>query len=306
MPNRKETDLISVEKRSTGLFEGERVLVITGMVGFVLAFCIAIFIYFQGSVILPHGNIADAFSFNAAIGIFTLSIAAILPLANFGVRKRRQIRWLFIVAVLYAYSVETIQNFRGLNPRFSDEGTILDNVAGILFAIDSMLLVVLSLVLMIRFFRMKKPLVRPILIIGIRYAFLSVLIANLAGVWMILLQGRFTGDAGNLIVLHGMGFHSLQALIFPAWILDRVTLLNKSNLSLIHYGSLAWLLSLILMSIHTAMGRTVFEPTLLPIIIVILLLFWLGTVLVGFRNFIKGKPKTTKQTNQISLQKEGK
>ena len=306
MPNRKETDLISVEKRSTGLFEGERGLVITGVFGLVLALGIAIFIFFHGSVILPHGNVEDAFSFNAAVGLFTLSIAAILPLTNFEGRKKGRIRWLFIGAVLYAYAVETIQNFRGIQPRFTEEGTILDIIAGILFAIDSMLLVVLSVILMIHFFRMKNPLNRPLLIIGIRYAFLSVLIANLAGIWMILLQGRFTGDAGNLIVLHGMGFHSLQALIFPAWIMDRISIMKQFHVSLIHYGSLAWLLSLILMSIQTALGRTVFEPTLFPIIIVILLLFWLGTVLVGIRNFIKEKLKITRQTNQVSLEKEGK
>ena len=56
----------------------------------------------------------DAFSFNAAIGTFLLSIAAILPFAKLGARKRKAMRWLFIIAALYSYAIETIQNFRGL------------------------------------------------------------------------------------------------------------------------------------------------------------------------------------------------
>lgn len=41
---------------------------------------------------------------------------------------------------------------------------------------------------------------------------------------MILLQDRFTGDMGNIIVLHGIGFHALQTLIFPGWLLEKVQL----------------------------------------------------------------------------------
>ena len=69
---------------------------------------------------------------------------------------------------------------------------------------------------------MKKPYQRPLLIMGIRYAFLSVLAANIAGIWMIFLQDRLTGEGGNIIVLHGAGFHALQILILPAWLLERV------------------------------------------------------------------------------------
>ena len=39
---------------------------------------------------------------------------------------------------------------------------------------------------------------------------------------MILLQDRLTGEGGNIIVLHGVGFHALQTLILPAWLLERV------------------------------------------------------------------------------------
>ncbi|MGM0878347.1 MAG: hypothetical protein ACQEWV_27505 [Bacillota bacterium] len=282
------------------LFEGEKWLVVTSIIGFVLTAAIAIYILFQGAIILPEGNMKDAFSFNAAIGIFVLSIAAILPFAGLRDRNRKMMRWLFIIAVIYAYAIDTVQNFRGLNPRFSREGSVFDIIAGILFGVDSLLLVILALLLTIQFFRVKAPFERPLFIMGIRYALLSVLVANLAGVWMILLQDRFTGDAGNLIVLHGIGFHALQTLIVPGWLLERSQVNKKS---LIHFGSIAWMLSIILIGIQTALGRTVFELTALPILACILLLIWLGTAIVACLLFMKSMRKTSIQTNHLPIEK---
>ena len=282
------------------LFEGERWLVITGILGFILAAGIVLFIFFQGRIILPEGNLGDAFSFNAAIGIFTLSIAAILPLARLGARKRMAFRWLFIIATLYGYAIETIQNFRGFNPRFSREGSVVDIIGGMLFGVVSLIFVILSLLLTIQFFRIKYPFERPLLVIGIRYAFISVLAANIAGIWMILLQDRFTGDMGNIIVLHGMGFHALQTLIILGWLLEKVQLNERMKKLLIHYGSISWTLSIILVGFQTALDRTVFELTTLPIISGILLLVWLGTAIVASVLFIKGWRKNALKTNNIT------
>ena len=283
------------------LFEEERWLVITGILGFILAAGIALFIFFQGRIILPEGNLGDAFSFNAAIGIFILSIAAILPLARLGARKRKAFRWLFIIATLYSYAIETIQNFRGFNPRFSREGSVVDIIGGMLFGVISLIIVILVLLLTIQFFRIKYPFERPLLVIGIRYAFISVLAANIAGIWMILLQDRFTGDMGNIIVLHGMGFHALQTLIILGWLLEKVQLNELIKKLLIHYGSISWTLSIILVGFQTALDRTVFELTTLPIISGILLLVWLGTAIVASVLFIKGWRTSALKTNKYYL-----
>ena len=124
---------------------------------------------------------------------------------------------------------------------------------------------------------------------GIRYAFLSVLVANIVGIWMILLQDRFTGDAGNLIVLHGIGLHALQTLILPGWLLEKTQVKDRIKKRLIHYGSLAWMLSIILIGFQTALGHSVFELTALPILASILLLVWLGTVIAASVLFIRKK-----------------
>ncbi|MFP7298786.1 hypothetical protein [Neobacillus niacini] len=263
------------------LFEGERNLVITGLIGFLLSAGIAIFIYFNGPAIGPEGNMKDAFSFNAAIGMFILSIAAVLPLTRFSDRKRKTVRWFFIIASMYSYTIETLQNFRGFNPRFSREGTVVDIAAGMLFGVISLVLVSLTIVLMIHFFRMKRPFERPLLMIGIRYAFVSVLAANLAGIWMILLQDRLTGGAGNIIVLHGIGFHALQTLILPALILERARLNVNIKKRLIHTGCIAWILMILTISIQTALGQSVFQLTPLPILAFVFLLIWFATVVIS-------------------------
>src|SRR5690606_282059 len=120
-------------------------------------------------------------AFNAAIGIFILSIAAILPLAKFTNRNRKIVRWFFVIASLYGYLIETIQHFRGINPRFSQVGGTIDFIAGILFGVVSLALVVFILILAIQFLRTQSSQNRPLLIIGIRYAFLSAIAGNIAG-----------------------------------------------------------------------------------------------------------------------------
>lgn len=142
--------------RSVKLFEGERALVFTGIFGFILSAGIAVYMFFQGAIILPEGNLKDAFSFNAAIGIYILSIAAILPLTSLNTKKRKIVRWVFIITSFYCYTIETMQNFRGIIPRFSRQGTVVDMAAGILFGVVSLVLVILAVYLSVHFFRMKS------------------------------------------------------------------------------------------------------------------------------------------------------
>lgn len=275
------------------LFEGERALVITGIIGFILSAGIAIYIFFRGSIILPEGNVKDAFSFNAAIGIYILSIAAILPLTRLNTAKRKAVRWLFIITSLYSYTIETVQNFRGISPRFSREGTVVDMAAGILFGVVSLVLVILAVVLTVHFFRMKKSSQHPLLIMGIRYAFISVLAANLAGLWMILLQDRLTGVTGNIIILHGIGFHALQTLILPAWILEKAVINVSLKQRLIHAGCIAWLLMIVMIGIQTALGHSVFVLTPLPIIACLLFIIWFGTIVGACMLRIKKREEVT-------------
>ncbi|WP_338471514.1 hypothetical protein R4Z10_01720 [Niallia sp. XMNu-256] len=69
---------------------------------------------------------------------------------------------------------------------------------------------------------------------------------------------------------------------------------------LIHYGSISWTLSIILIGFQTALDRTVLELTTLPIISSILLPVWLGTAIVASVLFIKGWRTNALKTNYIS------
>ena len=174
------------EHSNVKLFQGERYLVITGIIGLVFAAICALFIYTNNHIVLPEGNIKDAFAFNAAISVFVLSIAAVLPLAKFSDRWRKVVRWVFIVSSLYGYLIETIQHFRGINPRYSQVGGLIDFIASILFALISLGLVIFILILTIQFLRIRPIPNRALLIIGIRYAFLSAVAGNIARLWILL------------------------------------------------------------------------------------------------------------------------
>ncbi|MFC4323616.1 hypothetical protein [Litchfieldia salsa] len=269
-----------VEQQSPKLFEGERILVINGLIGLVLAAVIGIVMVTQGAVRAPEGNLSNAFSFNAALGIFSISIAAILPFGKLSRKSRVWMRWLLVSSSLYAYAVETIQNFRGYNPRYSVEGTSFDAIVGMVFGVVSLVIVFIATWLAIQFFRISSQ-ERPLLIFGVRYALLSVFLANLAGLWMIFLQSRFTGDAGNIIVLHGMGFHALQTLIIPALILEKTQVDQTLKKKLVHLSGIAWLLSLLLIGVQTGLGFSVFELTMIPILAAFLLIVWAGIISVA-------------------------
>ncbi|MGG2065732.1 hypothetical protein [Bacillus sp. S14(2024)] len=272
------------------LFDGEKLLVIISMLGFVLAVGIAVYIGLYGAIIFPEGDLERAFSFNAAIALFILSIAAILPIAGLSSRKRAAIRWAFTLTTLYAYAIETIQHFRGINPRFTRAGSAIDSIAGALFGLDSLLIIIVTVLLAIPFYRKRQTNERPLLVLGIRYALFSTIIAFASGIWMIALQGRYTGEAGNLIVLHGLGFHALQALTLLGWLSERAYTCRKHALRRIHCGSFAWTLSIVLIGLQTALGRSIFELTVLPLLSGAMLLIWLATFVAAAIELLRPKP----------------
>ncbi|MDW7617131.1 hypothetical protein SC499_21210 [Peribacillus simplex] len=280
-----------VDNSDLQLFRGEKLLVMISLLGFVLAIGVALYIGIFGNVVLPEGNLDRAFSFDAAIALFLLSIAAILPISGLSSRKRAAARWFFIPAILYAYAIETIQHFRGINPRFSKAGSnTVDSIAGALFGLDSLLIIIVVVLLAISFYRKRQMNERPLVVLGIRYAFLSIMFAFASGLWMIVLQSRYTGESGNLIVLHGLSFHALQALPLLGWLSERTRIEKKHTRRLIHFGSLAWTISILLISIQTVLGHSIFEWTILPIVSGIMLLTWLASVVTAIFNLFW--PKT--------------
>src|SRR6185295_377541 len=97
-----------------------------GIAGLTLAGVSGVVALVHGTIILPEGDLTKSMSFDAAVGIFAISLALFVPLAEFTSRGRN--RWIRIVVGLtsYGFAVETIQVFRGIDPRFTRVGGAVD------------------------------------------------------------------------------------------------------------------------------------------------------------------------------------
>ncbi|GGD87853.1 hypothetical protein [Paenibacillus nasutitermitis] len=251
---------------SARLFVGEKWLVLTGLLGFGLAGICAVWVLIYGGHTSPEGDVSKAISFDAALGIFLLSTAAVIPLSGMGAAGRAVFRWCYIALALFSYFAETVQNFRGVNPRFVKGGSQFDVTVGSVFAFVALLLVLFYLFLAIQYFRRKTRRLHPELVLGIRYAMLAVLLSFAAGIWISVNQGRFTGMAGNIIWLHGLGFHALQALPFTAWLTGRSSLTEIQRRRMIHTAGIGYFLGLAALGWQTYIGSSILELSVLPLL----------------------------------------
>jgi hypothetical protein len=247
-------------------FEGEKWLVFIGLLGFLLAGVCAVWVMLYAGPVAPDGDVSKALSFNVAFGIFLLSTAAIIPFSAMEKKSKAFFRWSYIILALYSYFAETLQNFRGVDPRFVRDGTIFDIGVSVVFGLVALLLVLIYLFFAIQFFRRKAYTQRPELVLGIRYAMIAIMLSFAAGIWISVNQGRFIGLHGNIIWFHGLGFHALQAVPFVAWLTERKSLISSVRLRLIHITGIAYLLGLVAIGWQTFLGYSIFSWTVLPLL----------------------------------------
>jgi hypothetical protein len=262
----KKTDAEKRPASAIKLFEGERWFVMTGLLGLLLAAGCVIWVLLYGGAVAPDGDVSKAVSFNAALGLFILSTAAVLPFSGLGKKGRAVFRRFYIVLALYSYAAETIQHFRGVNPRFPENGSIFDVTVGALFGLVALLLVVGYLAVAAQYFRRRSYVLHPKLVLGIRYAMVAVMLSFAAGIWISLNSGRYIGLGGNIIWLHGLGFHALQAVPLVAWLTERTSLTDASRRGMIHLTGAAFLLGLLAIAVQTYLGHPILEWSILPII----------------------------------------
>jgi hypothetical protein len=253
-------------KPAVKFFEGEKWLVLTGLLGFLLAGVCALWIVLYGGEVAPEGDLSKAFSFNAALGMFLLSTAAISPFSGMKAGSRAFFRWSYIILALYSYFAETVQNFRGVNPRFVQDGSAFDIGIGNGFAFVALLLVLYYLVLAIQYFRRKAYNLRPELVLGIRYAMIATMLSFAAGIWISVNQGRLIGLHGNIIWLHGLGFHALQAVPLVAWLTERTSLPPTVRRRWIHLTGIAYLIGLLAIGWQTFLGFSIIDWSVLPLL----------------------------------------
>jgi hypothetical protein len=225
------------------------------------------------TLIPPEGDLTKSLTFNGAIGIYYLTLAFYVPLARFG--RATHLIWVALAYLftVYGLSIETVQIFRGLDPRFSEASSSADDIAAGLFGLAAVGQIGVFSFLAFRFFRQPASLI----VLAIRYAVGSTALAFAAGIWMSLIETRDVGDAGNLLALHAMGFHGLQAIPILAWLLERSNAPANAARRSVHLAGAAWILACAAVAWQTAAGRAVTDLSPAALAAGLMLAFWLIT-----------------------------
>jgi hypothetical protein len=263
------------------LYARERPLFWTGMLGIALgALCFA-GMAFHGVIVEPEGSLYKAATFDIAVGIFLLTLGLIARIADVG--------WLWrgtlIGLALFGYGVETIQIFRGYDPRFSRVSSPLDQAIGGVFFLSALGILICFLVLMTRFFFRPTTGEDGALILALRYATAASLLAFGVGISMSALGGPRIGEGGNLLPLHAAGFHGLQAIPLVALLLGWARVPEGKARSAVHVSGAAWLAACAAIAWQTSSGRSVLEPSAATLIAAAVLLGWALTLARAFLAF---------------------
>ena len=254
-----------------------------GLLGVALSLACAIVAAVHGMMIEPEGDLTKAITFDGAVGVYLLTIALFVPFAHFTPKGRR--RWLgwTIGLVLFAYSVETIQILRGLDPRFSKVAPPPDKILGGLFFVSALGVLTLYAILIAKVIVRGTTGPDGLVLLSIRYASGAAMIAFAAGVWMTAVQGRRIGPAGNILPLHALGFHALQAIPIIGWFLSRSTVPEAIARKWIRMAGLAWIAACLLVVLQTALGHSVAELSPPMLLSGFAILVWTATFLKSAR-----------------------
>ena len=253
----------------------EPVLVAVGLGGLVLGAICLVGAALQGATVPPEGKLLDAATFCFGVGLYTVTIAVLLPLAEYSPAARRRWRRAFLVFIVYGLVLESVQAFRGIDPRFTETGSGLDVVAGIVFGLTAALNVVLFVVLGVRFFRAGVLADRSVLRLGVRYGVVAVAISFAVGVVMSVRSGRDVGEQGNLLLSHGLGVHGIQAL--PIVALALVAAAPPPRTGMLHTVGIGWLAACTAALVQALLGRPPLDASFLTAVIVAGLVVWVGS-----------------------------
>jgi hypothetical protein len=169
--------------------------------------------------------------------------------------------------------VETVQAFRGRDPRFSEVGSAVDYVTGALFGVTALVLTVLFVALGMRFFRRDVLAHRPIVRAGIRFGVVSVNLSFAVGVLMSVTQGSTIGDGGDLLIAHALSIHGIQTIPVVAAAASSSNS-AASRAPIVHAAGTGWLVTCVATLCHTLLARPPFELSLLNGVAVAGLLVW--------------------------------
>jgi hypothetical protein len=273
-------------------FREERGLTTVALLGMGLGLLTLVVAAIRGPIVEPEGDLMKPATFDLAVGIFTLSLIPWLPISGFSVAARRRWRRWMIGLGLYAFAIETIQQFRGIDPRFS-QAEPASQLPGLLFFFVALGITTLAIALAARAFETPTSGTRGLLVLAARWAAASMLIGFLAGIWLSANNGRVVGQAGNLLPLHAAGFHALQAIPFVAWLLAWSTLSDATARRWVNIAGAAWAATCVAIWWQTASGRAVTDFSGAGIAPPILLGVW---ALAALRSLVAWRTAPTRKT----------
>ena len=82
---------------------------------------------------------------------------------------------------VYGFVIEPLQSFRGLDPRFTEEGEPIDGIAGAFFGLTAALTIVLFVLLGVAVLPSRCARGSPVLRLGVRYGVVAVVISFASG-----------------------------------------------------------------------------------------------------------------------------
>lgn len=261
------------------LWRNERGLIATGLAGVVIGLVDFALIAQRGtSHVQLGGDLHKAAAFCLAVGIYILTLVPLLPASGVSRRMHNILIGWWVGAALYSFSIENIQIFRGLDPRFNG-GSAVDQIAGGVFFLIALSLIVHFYLLTGRFLRAKHRVTHAPMLLAIRYGIVAVTLGFIGGIWMSSVQGRVVGVEGNLLPLHAIGFHGMQAIPAIALLLVWARIQLSAATRAVHIAGGAWLASTIAIAGQTALGRRVDSADAGSTLIVAFLAVWAA---VGF------------------------
>jgi hypothetical protein len=265
-----------------------------GLAGLVVAVVCLVGVAVHGKSNPPEGKMLDAATFAFGVGVYTLTLALLLPLAGWSDAARRRWRYAFFVFPLYGYVQETVQAFRGLDPRFTDAGSQIDDITGLLFGLAALSNTVVFVLLGLRFFRSDVLQQRPTLRNGIRYGVVAVWASFGVGIIMSVRNGRDINGDGNLLLAHALGVHGIQVLPLVALSLETARAASRSR-QLMHLAGIAWITACILALIQAVVGDPPFGVSVLTALIIAALGAWAVVIATAAAQHVgpRREPRTT-------------
>jgi hypothetical protein len=249
-------------------FTRERELTALGIAGLVIAAVCFVGVLVRGTFVQPEGKLFPATTFTFGVAVFSLTIALLLPLAGYSARARRRWRLAFGIFIAYGLVIEPVQAFRGIDPRFTEVGGVVDQVAGGVFGVTAVLLTLAFVALTLRFFRSDVLVGRPPLRDAIRYGAVAVCISFGIGILMSILQGREVGEGGDLMIAHALGVHGIQTLPLVGLIVTWTAAGTRTPVWL-HVCGVGWLTACTASLLEALIGRRPFEMSVLPAVVIL-------------------------------------